>query len=640
LAKIASGNVVAVGGSTIGPFVGQWSETAEIFDIPSLSWGMVAPMNTSRTRGHTATSLSNGLILVIGGSISSTADLFDPFANEWTPIERSDDVRYHGHSSTALAAGEVLVTGGTLGIGSTDAAICDAFVFAWETRQSIAADSRGFHSSTVLNDGSLLLVGGADDIPNGSLQSLQDAWLYFGDQAESAAAPPPLYPRALHTATKLNDGRVFVAGGFDEAAVVSEIFDSVNATWTDAAKLPQATMRATASLLADGTVLQIGGIYSGGANDVADDVLNYDPDSNAWTAAPDMPENPNRFGHTSTILGDGSVLVTGGFTNCPKNGSTSTAVATAARYHPATNTWSAVAVMNQKRAFHSATLLKNGQVLIAGGGGNIEANCLRPTWNSVHASAEIYDPETDTWTTVGLMQEARTEHQALLLSSERVVVAGGRRLSTGRIVSSAEIYDPDTKIWTTTSRLQRGRYGHSLNLLPEGVLAIGGFHSFAQSEVSIERFPQAARGSACVFDDQCASAICSGGVCCNESCDNRCQACSKAAAEALGKGENRTEEDGICQDISGCSTFACDTESGQCKTECSDVTDCVTGHVCNPMGECIDALENASIWSELGCHASTTESNAPSWGSIVFVASALAARRYRRKAQSQDQRNS
>lgn len=651
LTLLPNGKVLAIGGYTQGPFAGQWAETAEMFDINTGAWAMIAPMSNARIYGHTATTLRSGLVLVIGGSTSSTAELFDPTSNEWSLIERADDRRYYDHSATLLDDDRVLVTGGvsiTNGVpntGNSDASLCNALIFAWQSQKNIDADSRGFHSATLMDEDAILVVGGAHEASDGTLQSLKDAILYHTADGASTSAPTLTHPRAFHTATKLSNGNVLVAGGMDESAVVSEIYgpdpssdpNTPSYIWMEAAPLPQPTMRAVATLLDDETVLHVGGIYSGGTNEVSPEVLLYDPDANAWNVAPDMPETAQRHGHTLTKSSDGSVLAIGGFSSCPSAGYSPSAVNSVARYDPSTKTWTSVKSMNQARAYHTATLLKNGQVLVAGGGGSISDDCLRPTWNTVFASAEVYDPDTNTWTTVGIMEEARTEHQAILLDSEKVLIVGGKRTSTGRTLASAELYDPDTKSWSPTSRLQKGRYGHSLNAVTTGVVTIGGFHPISPPTniVDIELFPQATQGSPCSLDEQCISGICSGGVCCDQTCGNSCLACSKAAAELLGKGKNKNEMDGVCEDISGCSDFACLPETGLCKTECSDVNDCVTGYVCNPIHQCVEAASNASTLDQTGCRAASSESSNPPWGALMVAAGAFVARRYRRPARNQ-----
>jgi len=103
--------------------------------------------------------------------------------------------------------------------------------------------------------------------------------------------------------------------------------------------------------------------------------------------------------------------------------------------------WSDTGDLTHARLYgHTTTLLKNGQVLVTGGGG-IEQKPL--------ASAELYDPKTGTWTPTGSLKVARMDHSAILLDDGRVVVVGG---SDGRphpdLLSSIEVYDPLTKVWS------------------------------------------------------------------------------------------------------------------------------------------------------------------------------------------------
>jgi len=114
-----------------------------------------------------------------------------------------------------------------------------------------------------------------------------------------------------------------------------------------------------------------------------------------------------RYFHTATLLPNGKVLVAGGAIGY-------TPLASAELYDPATGTWTATESLHTARFFHTATLLPNGKVLVAGGAGN-----------GYLASAELYDPATETWTATGSLHTARDLHTATLLPNGKVLVAGG-----------------------------------------------------------------------------------------------------------------------------------------------------------------------------------------------------------------------
>jgi len=277
-------------------------------------------------------------------------------------------------------------------------------------------------------------------------------------------------PRTSFTATLLGDGTVLVAGGGRFAVPYSnpetldsaELYDPDSGTWTPAARMVEARYGHTATLLPNGTVLVAGGSSWSEAGETTLLVTSaelYDPRSGTWTAIEGMLE-ARWSGHTATLLPDGTVLVAGGFVNTIGRG-----LVSAELYDPATGAWSGTGNMTEERFGHTATLLPNGTVLVAGGSG------------TGRASAELYDPRTRTWTTTGNLVEARQLHTATLLPDGTVLVAGGQR---GDGLASAERYDPRSGIWTATGTMIAARYLHTATLLPDGTVlvaggAIGGF---------------------------------------------------------------------------------------------------------------------------------------------------------------------
>jgi WD40 repeat protein len=163
-----------------------------------------------------------------------------------------------------------------------------------------------------------------------------------------------------------------------------------------------------------------------------------------------------RYIHTATLLQNGKVLVAGGHNNSSGN------LASAELYDPATGTWSATGSLTVTRLEHTATLLPNGKVLVAGGKND----------GGVHASAELYDPVSGTWSATGSLNTARFQHTATLLANGKVLVVGGQ--NSGGSPASAELYDPATGAWSTTGNLAAARFAHTATLLSNGKVLVAG----------------------------------------------------------------------------------------------------------------------------------------------------------------------
>lgn len=165
--------------------------------------------------------------------------------------------------------------------------------------------------------------------------------------------------------------------------------------------------------------------------------------------------------HTATLLPSGSVLVAGGST---LHGTDTTQ--TAELYDPVAHAWVTTGSLVEPRFKHTATLLSSGKVLVAGGGNR-----------TTLATSEIYDPGTGKWSAAAPLAEPRRCHTATLLPSGKVLVVGGGSVVDSHIapLSSCEVYDPQAGVWSAASSMSTPRCGHSATLLSSGVvLVIGG----------------------------------------------------------------------------------------------------------------------------------------------------------------------
>jgi N-acetylneuraminic acid mutarotase len=328
------------------------------------------------------------------------------------------------------------------------------------------------HTATLLTDGRVLLVGGLHCTEAEGCIMLSSTNLYDPQRRRWSSAEDTSVARVGHETVLLPNGQVLVAGG-DECdregicnrSASAELFDPASGSWTPTGSLAVPRAGYSLSVLESGQVLAAGGQTC--APDFTQCVVTasaelYDPDSGAWSPAGDM--TAPQASHTATVLSDGDVLIAGGFT-CDEFGGDCHAVSTTQRYDPDTNMWFAAAELASARFGHTATLLGDGRVLVAGGsaGGN------------PFGSAELFDPQLGTWSPAASMSFTRNFHTATRLTPNKVLVVGGVGEPDGPfMLDSTEVYFALGDVWRQKATMNVARSSHTATRLLDGTVLVAG----------------------------------------------------------------------------------------------------------------------------------------------------------------------
>ena len=276
------------------------------------------------------------------------------------------------------------------------------------------------------------------------------------------AGPSMRYARQAHAATRLASGTVLVTGGFASVILAhADLYDPATGLFADTGDMVNPRQNHTSSLLNDGRVLLTGGHGGvGGGTPLATAEL-YDPATGTFSISGADPMATPRSYHTATLLPDGKVLVAGG----RSSGAAASVLDAAEVYDPATRTFLACGSMGQARYRHTATLLPDGKVLITGGYG---------LGGAALDSAELYDPAAGTFSSTGALVAGRYFQTATALPGGKVLLAGG--LAATEDLSSAELYDPVLGTFTATGPMEASRHLDTATLLQSGeVLVTGGW---------------------------------------------------------------------------------------------------------------------------------------------------------------------
>ncbi len=332
-------------------------------------------------------------------------------------------------------------------------------VVAWTALPLGIASMSSAGLATGLAAGSATITAALGSITNTSPVTLTVVQLFAPTGSLNTA-------RYYHSANLLTDGNVLVAGGIGPVPggtgalgqlASAELYNPGTGTFTFTGNLNTARDEHSATLLNNGSVLIAGG--SGGDNELASAEL-YNPANGAnGTFTTTGSLNTARYEHTATVLPDGTVLIAGGYGSAG-------ALASAEIYNPTAGTFApAQGILNDARFDATATLLSNGMVLIAGG-----ANASGPL-----ASAELYNPATQTFTlTTDSLNVARSGATATLLNTGNVLISDGYNYLTTGPLTSAELYNPSTGSFNLTgSEVSTGWLG-AASLLSNGTVLVAG----------------------------------------------------------------------------------------------------------------------------------------------------------------------
>jgi WD40 repeat protein len=330
-------------------------------------------------------------------------------------------VARNGQTATLLLDGRVLIAGGS---GNNTAELFSPQTGTFSPTGPINVVRVHGHTATLLQDGRVLITGGTDD--SLAANPLASAELYDPKTGRFVPTGSMAYARSGHTATLLPDGRVLIVGDYGTSfgtAIAAELFDPTTGQFVQTGSPVHVRNGHTATLLQDGRVLIVGGTGTGAYNDTTPASAElYDPETDRFTLTGSMAAR-RWSGHTATLLKDGRVLVDGGNASNVQE----VPLASAELYDPKTGKFSKTGSMAVARDTQGAIPLLDGRVLVVGGDGR---------------TAELYDPNTGKFSKTGSTIVARGGQTATLLLDGRVLIAGGwdgvEQMGSG----SAELYQP------------------------------------------------------------------------------------------------------------------------------------------------------------------------------------------------------
>jgi len=344
------------------------------------------------------------------------------------------------HTATLLPTGDVLIAGGVQSSSTGTRLLASTERYDPTSGRFIPAanmtTTRRGHTATLLPDGRVLIVGGYGGDTSVWGTPLASAELYDPSSDRFTKTGDLITATGFHTALLLPSGQVLIVGGsgvgmYPNNIARAELYDPAVGMFTAAGPYVgrgECDFCAPSVLLADGTVL-FPGQYPAQV---------YDPRTNAFTLTGMMIADQS----AATLLVNGNVLLAGGVSDSGRT-------TTAELYDPTTGAFFATASMTARRVWHTLTLLPTGLVLVTGGETD-SCGGMTCAFAGTIRSAELYDPSAGAFHATDDMTTPREGHTATVLADGRVLLAGGVvyrgiGLFDGS-VSSAEVYRPDVLV--------------------------------------------------------------------------------------------------------------------------------------------------------------------------------------------------
>jgi Galactose oxidase, central domain len=628
---LASGQVLIAGGFDSS----ETLASAELYD-PAGRWAAAASMRAGRIH-PTATLLPDHRVLVAGGisqvGYEASAELFDPATSamgSWTSTCPSVDPPPHCamsvaravHTATLLESGQVLIAGGnSSGSPLASAELYDPAAQRWRAA-GVMNSARAYHAAVLLSTGRVLVAGGW-----GLGGALGDAEQYDPDTGQWISSESMRSARWQLTATLLSSGKVLVVGGWGDigARRDAELYDPSTGQW----ELVAGAMRAartghSATRLRTGHVLIAGGVGSDGLLALAE---LFDPATRTFSLA--APMRHARTGHGATALPDGRVLVAGG-------ADTGGPLASVELYDPAKSAWQEVRLLATPRGEPAGLSLHGGTVLVLGGAGAGGIPLATAELFELFPDGALCGQATDCGR--GSCVDGVCCNEACdggpcdvcAVSTDIMLLPGGARTpGLCQPIDGVACDDGDacTEVDVCRDGACRGGTPVVCTATDDCHVAVGMCDSttgMCPLEIAKAQGAECDDGDLCTRFDRCQDAVCMGFdpvVCpppepCHKqgSCDRSTGICDTPlkddGASCDSDGDPCTVGDrcmaGECRPGSpkDCGGYACDEDTGECRSRCGSVLDCVDGKVCDRERECVDAPPDRHHEDRSGCAVS------------------------------------